>query len=115
MHDSAEPTFCSPTHDPVVAYPSYLKELTHPFLESTWRAASAALEHASYVEVVGYSLPSSDSAARALLLPLARRCRSREAQVVVRDKSRPTLNRWDAFLGPDADLQQKEIRDSTSA
>jgi hypothetical protein len=74
-----------------------------------WTLASAYLWRATFVEIIGYSLPSSDSAARALLLPLALRLDSGAVRVVVRDQSDETLKRWREFLGPKADLRQETL------
>ena len=48
--------------------PSYLKEVTNYPLAQLWRRAAQALAAAEAVNVVGYSFPSADGAARTLML-----------------------------------------------
>lgn len=105
--DAEEPLTYSPTF-PLVAYPSFVKQLSHPAIEETWRVASALLSCAGVVEVVGYSLPPSDSAARALFLPLANRLQACATRVIVRDPSRSTLDRWVEFLGPRVECREEK-------
>ena len=104
VHDANEPTTYQPS-DAILAYPSYLKKLTHPALASVWQKASAAILSAKTVKVVGYSLPESDSAIRALLLPLRERLDNGAASAEIIDKSQGTLNRWKDLLGPNAKLR----------
>jgi hypothetical protein len=108
VRDSEEPSHYSPS-DLIVVYPSFFKHLARPMLAVIWTLASAYLWRATFVEIIGYSLPSSDSAARALLLPLALRLDSGAVRVVVRDQSDETLKRWREFLGPKADLRQETL------
>ena len=108
FRDAAEPRSYSPS-DLVLVYPSFLKHLAHPVLAEIWTLASAHLWRASFVEVIGYSLPASDSAARALLLPLGQRLQSGAVRVVIQDQSQRTLERWKAFLGPKAELRKEAL------
>ena len=108
LHDAEEPESYSPT-DPVVAYPSYLKQFSHPPLALIWRTAASCLERAEYVEIVGYSLPASDAAAWSLFLPLAERVRGGQVRVVIRDKSLCTLECWKELLGPRAEFREETI------
>jgi len=105
LRDADEPPHYSPT-DLLVAYPSFLKKLATPVLDQIWREAASYLDRAELAHVIGYSLPPSDSAARALLHRLALRVRGREARVVVSDPSTASLGRWKAFLGPEAEYHQ---------
>jgi hypothetical protein len=114
LRDSEQPESYSPT-DPLVAYPSFLKRLSHPLLEAIWSTASARLATADVVQVIGYSLPPSDGAARALLLPLAARCRAQAVRVIVRDPSDRTLDNWRSFLGPCAEYRKEGIGAGGSA
>lgn len=108
LRDAAKPSSAS-TSDIIFAYPSFLKQLAHPILAETWARASEYLWRASFVEIIGYSLPASDSAARALLLPLVQRIRSGEVHVVIQDPSSRTLERWKTFLGSRIELRQEEL------
>lgn len=108
LRDAAEPRSYS-SSDLFLVYPSFLKHLARPLLTDIWSLASAYLCRASFVKVIGYSLPLSDSAARTLLLPVIHRLQSREVRVVIQDKSPHTLERWRAFLGPNAEFHQEEL------
>lgn len=108
LRDADEPTHYSPS-DLVMVYPSFFKHFAHPMLAGIWTLASAYLWRATFVEIIGYSLPASDSATRALLLPLILRLHSGAARVVVQDQSARTLGRWRAFLGPKAELRQETL------
>lgn len=108
LRDAAEPRNYSPS-DLVLVYPSFFKHLARPVLTEIWTLASAHLWRASFVEVIGYSLPTSDSAARALLLPLVQRLQSGAVRVVIQDQSPRTLARWKAFLGPKVELRQEAL------
>lgn len=108
LRDAAEPrSYLS--SDLFLVYPSFLKNLARPVLTEVWSLASAYLCRASFVKVIGYSLPPSDSAARALLLPVVHRLQAREVRIVIQDKSPHTLERWRAFLGPKAEFHQEEL------
>lgn len=113
LRDAAEPESYSPT-DPVVEYPSYLKQLSHPTLQVIWRTAASYLERAEYVEVIGYGLPTSDAAARSLLLPVAQHVRGGQVRAVIRDPSSDTLKRWKELLGSKAELRQETIERTSS-
>ena len=108
LRDNDEPESYIQTES-LMAYPSFLKCLAHPILHQVWLRAAEVLLRAESVEVAGYSLPPSDSGARALLLPLALRCRSRAVRITVRDPSRETIDRWREFLGPEAEYCQEGI------
>lgn len=106
--DSDAPEFYAP--DPgMMAYPSFLKRLDHPILETIWRTASEALARAESVVVWGYSLPESDAAIRALLQGLSARVRRGEAEAVVHDPSQRVLRRWRALLGEQVELRREEL------
>jgi hypothetical protein len=111
LRDDAEPASYLPS-DLVLAYPSFLKPLADPVLEEVWMEAVNYLRRAALVEIIGYSLPSSDAAARVLFAPLARRLRAGEVRVVVRDPSRQTLSRWKTFLGSKAELREESLQQS---
>jgi hypothetical protein len=108
VRDSDEP-FQDSQGDLVVVYPSFFKHVAGPVLARIWALASAYLSRATFVEIIGYSLPASDSAARALLLPLTLRLDSGAARVVVQDQSARTLGRWREFLGPRAEFRQEAL------
>ena len=66
--DPAEPLIGPP--DPsVLAYPSFLTQLGGGEMHRVWSLADAILHRADRVEVWGYSLPDSDSAARTRVHP----------------------------------------------
>jgi hypothetical protein len=98
IRDKNEPESYHPS-DPIVAFPSYLKSLSHPILLDVWRAASEAIVNCSDFAAAGYSLPESDSAVRALLLPVANSVRAGRVKAIVVDPSRIALDRWREFLG----------------
>lgn len=87
------------TIGPLLIFPTYLKDLSNLALQGIWQQAAAVLAQASTVDIWGYSLPESDSAARALLHPLVVRSERDEVKVVVHDPSVQTLNRWRHLFG----------------
>jgi hypothetical protein len=83
-------------HDPVIAYPSFLKRLDVPEILEIWRQADTALRNANEIEIWGYSLPESDAAMRALLNPLRGKAAG-TVQIHVAGDGR-ALDRWRTFL-----------------
>lgn len=106
--DSAEPESFR-DDPPLIAYPSFLKQLDHPIVDRVWRNASEALAHADSVEVWGYSLPASDGAIRALLQGVSTRVRRGELSVVVRDPSQSVLARWKALLSERIEARREQL------
>jgi len=106
--DTLEPDFAG-RDPPLIAYPSFLKQLDHPILDEVWRQAADALATADEVDVWGYSLPSSDGAIRALLQTLSVRLRRGSCSVVVHDPSETVLRRWKAFLGSGGEFRQETL------
>lgn len=106
--DTAEPEFGT-ADAPLLAYPSFLKQLDHPILDEVWRQAADALAMADRIEVWGYSLPSSDVAIRALPQTVSARVRRGDCSVVVHDPSSQVLRRWEAFLGGSADFRREGL------
>jgi hypothetical protein len=88
-----------PDHDPVIAYPSFLKKLDIPVILDIWQQADAGLRQADEIEVWGYSLPESDSAMRGLLNPLRVRLQQRRVKIPVHlAGDGKALDRWRSFL-----------------
>ena len=85
--------------DPVLLYPSFLKQLNGPVMQEIWHLAAQSLSRAKVVDVYGYSLPESDVAVRTLLNVLRFRSEAREVRMRVHDKSPDAQDRWRAFLG----------------
>lgn len=86
-----------PDKDPVMLYPSYLKQLDNAVLLSIWEQARQNLEHASSITIVGYSLPKADVAIRTLLLP----ARSNAAAIKIINpfpKNDDSKKRWEDFF-----------------
>jgi hypothetical protein len=91
-----------PSEDPLLLYPSYLKQLNSPVMQQIWYRGSEALSAAERVEIYGYSLPESDLAVRTLLNVLRFRGESGAVRVLVHDPSVASQVRWKMFLGPKA-------------
>ena len=108
LRDSDEPERYEPD-PPLIAYPSFLKRLDHPTVDSIWRDASEALARAESLEVWGYSLPASDGAIRALLQTVSVRARRKELDVVVYDPSQCVLKRWKRLLGDGIQVRQESV------
>lgn len=93
-----------PEHRAVWAYPSFLKRIRGDEMRQVWRLAGAALRQAKTMEVWGYSLPESDSAARVLLNVLPDRLKREEVTISVhiygdRPESGKARDRWRNLLG----------------
>lgn len=95
-----------PEYDPIwhsdgpgFLYPSFLKGLEWPVLQTVWRQAAEVLSRADTVDIFGYSLPPSDVAARALLHVLGNRTTQGHVQVSITDPKEAVLLRWKQFLG----------------
>jgi hypothetical protein len=80
-------------------YPSFLKRIDAPPIQTIWRRAADALAVADRVDILGYSLPASDGASRTLLHALANRAARNEVSVTVTDLSPESLHRWTQFFG----------------
>lgn len=109
---SCPPSGHGPDVNPVVAFPSYLKQLEDEKLQAIWDQAASALYSSDRIEFVGYSLPAADVAIRALLNPLRRRLADGACSVtavVARDAR--SEQRWREFLGPDVDVVKKTARE----
>ncbi len=98
-----------PPEAPVLAYPSFLKQLRGPEMQAVWSLADEALRTARIIEVWGYSLPESDAAARTLLNSLQLRLERQEAEVLVHDPSSEARTRWRAFLGEKARIADARL------
>jgi hypothetical protein len=108
LRDREEPNFSHDGESEMV-YPSFLKQLDRPFIETIWRLASDALQAAERVDVWGYSLPKSDSAMRTLLNPLVARVYRGEAEVHIHDPSWATRDRWSKFFEGRASLLDERL------
>lgn len=101
-NDAPGPEKISHDDPAVMIYPTYLKILNNPILNSIWKQAINVLRQAEQVTIVGYSLPNEDIGVRALLLTLVERIKQNEVQVTVINPSESTLERWKEFLGESA-------------
>ena len=94
-----------PERRAVWAYPSFLKRIRGDEMRQVWRLADEALRQAKTVEVWGYSLPESESAARVLvnLLPdRIKRCEEVTISVHIygdRPEAGKARDRWRNLLG----------------
>lgn len=92
-----------PEHSAVWAYPSFLKQIRGSEMRQVWQLADGALRQAKTVEVWGYSLPESDSAARVLLNVLPVRLKRCEVKINVhvygdRAEDKNARERWRTYL-----------------
>lgn len=87
--------------EPFMQFPTYAKEIEQEQLVQIWSLASQALEECSEISFVGYSLPSSDTHVRALLLPLRNRVKSNKVKVkiITGKEYKETIERWKKFFG----------------
>ncbi len=109
LYDPIEEDVLGPPGDSLLAYPSFLKQLTGEEMQEIWRVANQAVLTADSVEVWGYSLPESDLAVRAILGPLRSRLQSHSICVRVHDPSRDVRTRWKDFLGRFAKIDSASL------
>ncbi len=100
-----------PAEDPVLLYPSYLKQLSGRAMQQIWHDAAEALRRAERVDVYGYSLPESDLAVRTLFNVLRFRAEADALSVLVHDPGPASRERWQTFLGPKAVVDARRIED----
>jgi hypothetical protein len=110
-HADEPPAGHGPDTNPVVAFPSYLKQLDDPILQSIWDQAGTALNKATNITFVGFSLPRADVAIRALLNPVRRRLSDGMCAVtaVVASDSEAE-KRWKRFLGDKVQIVKKTAK-----
>jgi len=96
---SAPPNEGIPISDPVMIFPSYLKQLQGPIFQAIWSQASMALMQAETITVIGYSLPEADMAIRVLLNPARQRLTEGLVTITVVDKDPLVHDRWRELLG----------------
>jgi len=88
--------------EPVVIPPTWAKSLPHPEIGSVWRRATAAIEAAGQIMLVGYSMPESDAFIRyLLLLGLAKNKLLRRVIVVNPDGSAEFRHRYERMFARD--------------
>jgi len=104
-----------PAEDPVLLYPSYLKQLTGETMQQIWQDAAEALRKAERVDVYGYSLPESDLAVRTLFNVLRFRAQANTLRVLVHDPGKPSQERWRTFLGAKAIVDDRRIEEAPPA
>jgi hypothetical protein len=98
LFDPAGPSF-RPDVNPVLAYPSFLKQLGGPEMQRIWHLAGEALKNADQIDVWGYSLPESDTAIRALLNQVRFRLECEQVAVHIHEpNSVEVRERWKVFL-----------------
>jgi len=83
----------------VMAYPSFVKQIPNGHMQDIWEFAGQALAAASSLKIIGYSLPRSDAAVRALLAPARRRALRGSLEVTVINPSEAAVNAWRDFFG----------------
>lgn len=88
-----------PPENRILLYPSFLKQLNDREMLRVWQQADRALREATQVRIVGYSLPRSDGAVRALLHPLRCRADCGEVFIHVSDPNAEARQRWQELLG----------------
>ncbi len=98
-----------PPENPVLLYPSFLKQLPGLEMQSVWDRAGEALQQAKRIDIYGYSLPESDSAVRALLNVLRFRLERAEIEVQVHNPGHEAQYRWREFLGKDAKIDGEKL------
>jgi hypothetical protein len=98
-----------PPENRVLLYPSFLKQLNDPEMLRIWQQADRALREATQVRVVGYSLPRSDGAVRALLNPLRCRADCGEVFVHVSDPHAEARQRWRELLGQSTTIDDTRL------
>jgi hypothetical protein len=108
LRDKNQPEFYSPS-DPVIAFPSFLKSLSHQTLAEVWRQASLLAVDCTEFVAAGYSLPASDVAIRALLLPIANGVRRGTVVATIVDSAKSSLERWQEFLGSKAQVLHQSL------
>jgi hypothetical protein len=97
--DPASPSF-GPELSPVLADPSFLKQLHGPQMQRVWHLTAEAFRQAQEIDIWGYSLPESDMAMRTLLNPLRFRLNQPGVQVFVHEPyDGEVRSRWCEFLG----------------
>lgn len=75
-----------------------------------WETTDHALREVANVRVTGYSLPASDSAARALLNPLQSRANRGGVEVRVSDPNAEGRQRWRDLLGERVTIDDERLR-----
>lgn len=97
--DTSEPAQFQPENDPLIVYPSFLKQLEGVGIQTVWEQARLALEVATEVRIVGASLPDSDAALRSLLNPLRFGAAKGAVSIAVHNPDSDARTRWREFLG----------------
>jgi hypothetical protein len=94
----------------LLAYPSFLKPLENLFILDIWRQADEALRNADEVEIWGYSLPPSDSAARVLMQSLRWRAPTPEPpHIIVHNPKGEHLDRFRQFFDGRVSLDKRGL------
>ena len=99
VRDKSEPEHFQPENDPIIIYPSFLKQLEGMVIQTVWNQAQSALYEATEIRIVGASLPDSDTALRCLLNPLRFRLAKGEVSIAVHNPDSYALKRWQEFIG----------------
>jgi len=97
--------------NPMIIFPSYLKQIEGPIMQSIWDQVAHALNHAEELTIVGYSLPAPDVAVRTLINPIRRRLAERAIKITVVDVNDTILERWQDFLGNGIHLVSKKAKE----
>ncbi len=100
-----------PDMNPVIMFPSFLKQLDDPVLQSILAQAAHVLNGASSVYFIGYSLPSADVAVRVLLNPLRFRLSKGDVSVTVVNPRKADIETWRRFIGAGADFVEAKANE----
>ena len=89
---------------PVIIPPTYLKDISNPFLLGTWNRAQNVLKNVGRIYFCGYSLPDADFQVKYLLKSLQmERSNSEDMKIYVAsnkpDGTNPTFSNYQRFFG----------------
>lgn len=107
--DAAEPVRKTSSEPRAFVYPTYLKRLEYPQLQTIWALATDALHRATEFHAIGYSLPASDTPIRVLLNPLRARHEKGEVEILVDDPDPQARERWQLLLGQRITVRPRAI------
>lgn len=108
VRDCAEPRYFR-EYEPVMIYPSFLKQLKTPQIQLIWHRAAEELARADEIHIIGYSLPESDTAVRTLLNTLRFRSEINDLMITVDDPNSEVRQRWKNFLGEKITLRNRSL------
>ena len=103
---------CDEYQVPVLIPPTYLKDISNPFLHGTWNRAQNVLKNVSRIYFCGYSLPDADFQVKYLLKSLQmERSTNRAMEVYVAsnapDGTNSTFTNYSRFFGAETAIDLK--------